>query len=189
MISVVYLFTGKTNEDEEVLIAAGGFDGANILTSVEVFSPENNCNGYLPSLPFPIYGHGLFFMNNTLLACGGDWNHCFELKSHSKKWKIADKFTMHNPRLMGAYTISSRGIIYFSGGYPFKDTLEYMDQFKDNWNLLQQNISRVRHCMVTLDNGNVVLIGGRGNGHSVKMFDVDQEKFVQLTDITFYLDR
>ena len=50
-------------EKNEVAIIAGGFDGESILNSVEVYSPDGNCNANLPPLPLAIYGVGLFFMN------------------------------------------------------------------------------------------------------------------------------
>ena len=52
----------------EVLVISGGFDGANILNSVEVYSPEGSCNLLLPNLPVNVYGNALFYMNGQSLT-------------------------------------------------------------------------------------------------------------------------
>ena len=46
-----------------------------------------------------------------------------------------------------------------------------------------------RHCMVALDNGNVVMLGGHGHGYDVTMFDFEIEEWVKLANLTFYSDR
>ena len=100
--------------NNEVAILAGGFDGGSILNSVEVYSPDGSCNAKLPSLPLPIYGVGLFFMNESLHACGGDVNVCFELVNLPKPhWKHKTNLMLMEPRLMGATTVSNDGIVYF----------------------------------------------------------------------------
>ena len=43
--------------------------------------------------------------------------------------------------------------------------------------------------MVTLNNGNVVLIGGYGHEHEVTMFDFEKEKWVNLPNVTYLSSR
>ena len=103
--------------NQEVLVIAGGFDGAHILNSVEVYSPDGSCNFLLPELPVNAYGNALFFMNGLLYACGGssgiDMNVCYFLNSQQNKWLISHGLSLNRPRMMGAYTISADGIVYF----------------------------------------------------------------------------
>jgi hypothetical protein len=51
-----YFFLIESNDVELAIVIGGGFDGANILTSVEVYSPDGKCNFKLPDLPTPCYG-------------------------------------------------------------------------------------------------------------------------------------
>ena len=99
-----------------MLVIAGGFDGAQILNSVEVFSPEGKCNVLLPKLPVNAYGNALFFMKGLLYACGGssgiDMNVCYFLDK-SGEWVHSQELSLNRPRMMGAYTVSSEGIVYF----------------------------------------------------------------------------
>ena len=100
----------------EVLVISGGFDGANILNSVEVYSPEGSCNLLLPNLPVNVYGNALFYMNGQLYACGGstgiEMNVCHNL-NHEGKWVLSDGISLNEPRMMGAFTVSTEGVIYF----------------------------------------------------------------------------
>ena len=100
----------------EVLVISGGFDGANILNSVEVYSPEGSCNLLLPNLPVNVYGNALFYMNGQLYACGGssgiDMNVCHNL-NHERQWVLSDGISLNEPRMMGAFTVSTEGVIYF----------------------------------------------------------------------------
>ena len=100
----------------EVLVISGGFDGANILNSVEVYSPEGSCNLLLPNLPVNVYGNALFYMNGQLYACGGstgiEMNVCHNL-NHEGQWVLSDGISLNEPRMMGAFTVSTEGVIYF----------------------------------------------------------------------------
>ena len=56
----------------EVLLVAGGFNGSHLLTSVELWSPDGQCNLELPDLPDgPRYGLGVFTYDGKVYACGG----------------------------------------------------------------------------------------------------------------------
>jgi hypothetical protein len=55
-----------------VLVIVGGFDGENILDSVEVYSPNGRCNFHLAPLPQPVYELFAIFFRGNLFACGGD---------------------------------------------------------------------------------------------------------------------
>lgn len=108
-----YVAISPTNE---VLVISGGFDGANILNTVEVYSPEGSCNLLLPTLPVNVYGNALFYMNGQLYACGGssgiDMNVCHNL-NHEGQWVLSDGISLNEPRMMGAFTVSTEGVIYF----------------------------------------------------------------------------
>ena len=94
-------------EKEEVAVLAGGYDGANILHSVEIFSPDGNCNMRLPSLPEAVYGLGIFFVNGTLYACGGHLKSCFVLSKEPRlKWIDSKKLEMSSSRLLGKIMIT-----------------------------------------------------------------------------------
>lgn len=110
-----YVSRQNSLAEEEVVVIAGGFDGASLLNSVEVYSTDGFCSGTLPSLPISSWGLGLFFANNTLFACGGEQgSQCFRIHSNSNaKWWTGDHdLRMNKPRLMGATTVSNKGIIY-----------------------------------------------------------------------------
>ena len=76
----------------------------------------------------------------------------------------------------------------FSGGYGANSTIEYLDQFKKTWNIVE-GIEGVRHCIVALDQGKLILIGGFRNGNKVAMFDPQLEEWVKMPDINVYSDR
>ena len=79
---------------------------------------------------------------------------------------------------------------YFSGGWPSMSSIEYIDKFSDSWVLFEKDgRPKVRHCMVTLDNGNFVLIGGHQHGFEVTMFDVMAEKWKFMANLTIFSDR
>ena len=98
--------------EQEVVIIAGGFDGANILNSVEVYSPEGSCNLLLPNLPLNAYGNALFYMNGQLYVCGGNSVNACHLLTRGQ-WVISEGISLNRPRVMGAYTISTEGVIYY----------------------------------------------------------------------------
>ena len=76
----------------------------------------------------------------------------------------------------------------FSGGWPSQNTFEYIDKFTDTW-IIANAIESVRHCMVTLKNGNIVTIGGFKNGQKVDMFDVNLEQWISLPKLQMWADR
>ena len=78
---------------------------------------------------------------------------------------------------------------YSSGGWPSSSSMVYLDQFSKSWNLAESQLPRMRHCLVTMDNGNIVLIGGYNNGHGVDMFDVNLEKWMAMPNVDYYSDR
>ena len=68
----------------------------------------------LPPLPEPIYGLGVFFMNDTLFACGGHLDTCFSMNSQPRlHWEQSKKLSMHTSRLLGATSISREGYVFF----------------------------------------------------------------------------
>ena len=68
--------------------------------------------------------------------------------------------------------------------------MEYFDQFTKSWDHFTKSVpNRIRHCMVTLLNENIVYIGGFKNGYAVDMFDVELEKWISLPDVKYYSDR
>ena len=79
-------------------------------------------------------------------------------------------------------------MVIFSGGYGANSTIEYLDQFKKTWNIVD-GIEGVGHCIVALEHGKLILIGGYGNGNKVAMFDPLLEKWQKLPDINVYSDR
>ena len=101
--------------DEEAVVIAGGFDGKEILKSVEVYSPDGRCNIDLPMLPNPVYSGVIFQMNNTLVACGGSQSNgkkCYYFDRSQRKWVIDDNLALNQPRYLSGFTVSNDGMIF-----------------------------------------------------------------------------
>ena len=77
----------------------------------------------------------------------------------------------------------------FSGGWPSNNTLEYFDKFSSNWIISKGITSSIQHCMVTLPNGNLVILGGYKTGLKVQVFDVNLEEWISLPPLKMYSDR
>ena len=56
----------------EVLLIVGGFDGSQILSSAEVYSPSGGCNFQIAPLPQPAYELFAVYFRGYVFACGGD---------------------------------------------------------------------------------------------------------------------
>ena len=73
----------------------------------------------------------------------------------------------------------------FSGGWRANSSIEYLDHFTNSWHI-SEGVSRVRHCMVILPRGQMVLIGGHYSGNKVEMYDHFIEEWMSLPDIKAY---
>ena len=101
--------------DEEVLVIAGGYDGREILSNVEVYSPDGKCNFELPPLPKPNYGGNIFMLNEKLYVCGGNLGNsqnCHYLDERKNEWIYNQQYSFHEPRHMASYSVSEDGIIF-----------------------------------------------------------------------------
>ena len=104
-----------SGDEDEAVVIAGGFDGQEILKSVEVYSPDGRCNIELPMLPNPVYSGGIFQMNNTLVACGGSQRNgkkCYYFDRFQRKWVTDGVLTLSQPRYMSGFTVSNDGIVF-----------------------------------------------------------------------------
>ena len=56
----------------QVVFAAGGFlDTAALVSQVELYSPDGNCQHVLTPLPVPVQGLFLVLFNASVVACSG----------------------------------------------------------------------------------------------------------------------
>ena len=91
-------------------ILTGGYDGWNILNSVELYSVNGGCNKVLKPLPYNLYGHLSFWLDGTLFECGGRTLQgfvskvCFKYVRDSSigGWEVVEKMNLLQPRWMAA---------------------------------------------------------------------------------------
>jgi len=202
------LFEGETpnprpnvDEGREVLLVAGGFNGSHLLTSVELWSPDGQCNLELPDLPDgPRYGLGVFTYDGKVYACGGAHSRdkgsaCYILSPGATSWVASDEMKFNFPRQMSTMSKSqTSGVIFVSGGLDSEhgQTIEYLDRFTGRWMMAGSlhGGNFVRHCALVRGDADFLTIGGYGNqtGMKVNSFD-DFNNLWSTEDTITYNDR
>ena len=93
-------------------LLAGGFDGLEVLDSVELYSPNGNCQHNLEPLPEPTYGLLLTYCAGVILACGGrtpnglGGRRCWRYGRENGKghWIEDEQMVMQRPRWLTSGT-------------------------------------------------------------------------------------
>jgi len=198
-----------TQGGRDVLVLAGGFNGTNVLTSVELYSPSGTCNLDLPSLPTGLYGVNVFTYDDAIYACGGAFStkgsDCYFLQPSAAHWEVDKNMKFKYPRQMASMTQSSgSGVVFVSGGINQQrqsstssekdgmEFIEYLDRFTGRWEVGPTPLldPKMRHCMIMENDMDFIVIGGFGTNLGTQVQRFDEKGFVwNSTDTTWYNDR
>ena len=108
-----------------MIVAIGGFDGANVLSSVEVYDMSRECWVEVASLTCPRFTHAAAVVGTTLYVFGGctgssilDTVECLDLTRllRGASWEQVPELSMPEPRL-GLSVVAADSLLYVLGGY------------------------------------------------------------------------
>ncbi|XP_059091262.1 peroxidase-like isoform X2 [Tigriopus californicus] len=177
----------------EVIILVGGYNGWQILDSVELYSPNGTCQHLIAPLPQPTYGAQVLYVDGTLLVCGGRTpngnagTQCWRFLRDNGlgTWEQVPNLATTHPRWLAAGSYA--GDKYFvSGGWSSSNTTEYYDPEAAKWiPFVPTPNYRKRHCMITYMD-TLVLIGGSASGSKVDYYNLTSQQWHSLADLTSF---
>ena len=99
---------------------AGGFDGNEVLDTVEIYSPHGTCNYEISPLPIRAYGLFCFVDEDKVYCCGGSFgtgDACYRYTVGTflgdGKWDLAPEKTLNHPRFMASVAKSpATGVVF-----------------------------------------------------------------------------
>jgi len=98
---------------------AGGFDGNEVLDTVELYSPHGTCNFEIAPLPIRTYGLFCFVYEDKVYCCGGMFgtgDTCYGYtagRNGDGNWDLAPEKTLNQPRLMASVAKSPvTGVVF-----------------------------------------------------------------------------
>ncbi len=191
-------------ERQEVAVAAlgqniyviGGFMGASILASMEVYDSANDSWSYAAPLPTPIHHAAAAVVDDQLYVIGG-WNNLFGepladlwlYNPATDQWQA--KTPMPQPRGSPAAAVIDNKI-YVAGGWPLSRSQDFAvyDPQTDSWQTLADLPSPRNHLGAAAVNGQFYAVGGReslgagqGNRDAIEMYDPGIGQWSVLADM------
>ena len=158
-----------------------------MATQVVMMSSINFCSN-LPSLPFELtYATG-GVLNGSLLICGGERSKsCYIYEKTSNAWKFLTYTNTSRYRDSEAATVTN-GALLLTGGFYGID-LSITEFIFSNGSIIRgpdMPTPRSKHCMVTLDDGRVMILGGeRPNSKNVLIFDPKNKTFTDGPNLNY----
>ena len=140
----------------------------------------------LPSYPESFYccaGGGL--VNGSPLICGGTWVYsCYAFDKSSNKWKL--HLNLNSKRNHHGYTVL-KDTLFSTGGWDDSTTLASSDYVYANGTVENgPNLPEARqgHCMVTLHDDKVMIMGG-SLSRNVLIFDPADKSYTNGPSMTY----
>jgi len=177
---------------QEILVATGGWDGNNPLSSVEMFDPSKGQWMNLPPMPEPRRDHGSVVFGDSLFCIGG-WN----LDPYYDSMAVLDIRGMrwsHGPGLSsprgwpGVAVLNNQ--IYCVGGYDERDkALNIVERFtphNNSWERVASLDQKRGGCGAVVLNGMLYAIGGYDGDKalkSVERFDPRENKWRNVSSL------
>uniref|UniRef100_UPI003590228B kelch-like protein 24 n=1 Tax=Myxine glutinosa TaxID=7769 RepID=UPI003590228B len=161
------LITGRWRHKMAVLhgkvYAVGGYDGSQRLNSVEIYDPEMNIWCTADPLPLAVSSSALVACRGRLFVVGGETDD----KTCSDQVQCFDPdkctWTLRAPMPIAQRCISAsslNGCVFIVGGLT-SEILCY-DPSDDSWETVLNNAEKQEHCGMTVCNGNIFILGGKG---------------------------
>ena len=160
-----------------------GFSKSDLSQVFDVSSPKS-CFSSLQSYPMEIDGAIGGVLNGSPLICGGKKSYetqssCYMHEKYSNTWKfhanMSSKRKHHSSTLIHDY-------LWITGGYDGSKSLDSTEFIFSNGSVNNgPNMPAARHghCLVTLDNGKVMILGGYPslNYKNLMIFDPEDNTF------------
>ena len=161
---------------------ATGKEGSSYLDSSQVvdISSSRSCSSSLQ--PYPMKMHAAIggVLNGSPLICGGmasgQQSSCYKHEKSSNTWKL--HANMSSKRYYHSSTLI-KDDLWFTGGYDngYLESTEYIFSNGSVSSGPNMPAARYGHCMVTLDDGKVMILGGYPTSKIVLIFDPEDNTF------------
>ncbi|XP_078492835.1 kelch-like protein 36 [Ciona intestinalis] len=159
------------------MCVAGGWDGFNILSSVELYNPVVNTWTNIASMNTKRCGHALVSYNGRLYTFGGEDDEGIDLNSMESFDPREGKRKLLKPMNEGRWALCGvvyNDEIYAIGGYGLISVERYNIRTNTWTNVGSLNHEREGSCACVV-NGKIYVIGG---------YDVDASKSIEAYDAT-----
>ena len=172
-------------EEPSVGVMVGGVGYNGYLATVEIADSGAICGGVIPNFPVGRKGANSALVAGRILTCGGqDWDKvlypsCYSYDKADNQWSEVER--MEESRAF--FSMSKvAGRVVVTGGEGEDGFLSSAESYRNGkWSPepeLELTSARYRHCSVTLDDINLVVIGGKTKGLLNTILDVMEMKEV-----------
>ena len=158
------------------ILVAGGIEGENKGSSVEVFTGDL-VTIQLPNLPSNILGSSAVLHNGTILLCGGRNNYQRCLQLDCGTWK--EHSILNKERSLHSAVVTQTATFLF-GGCDSKETYEYLPKDSTTWLMGKTKIPggfRDGYAIASESGQEIWLIGGNETEKRIIKFDVSNHWF------------
>ena len=168
------------SESNSILVV-GGYDGNDLLTSVEVIG-NKKCS--LPQLPFGIASQPSIILtnDNEILACGGSGKNkkqCLVLKE--QKW---EKHSDLNQIRLHASALTMPNGVYLFGGHGSQTTSEFLPNGSNTWQPGPDiPDGHYRGCSVKISDFEILLIGGYDTRKRIIKLNTETNEWTTLGEL------
>jgi hypothetical protein len=154
--------------DDGRVLVAGGREVADPIADAEIYNPSLNKWIETTPMPFARSGHQLVNLsNNNILSIHRDGCDLFNVTTET--WSVQNHFHVVRSNLPDAVRIDSGNVLLVGGrfyrSYTDYDVLPDCEIFNRNtheWDIVSRmNFSRYQHTVTKLNNGRVLVTGGR----------------------------
>ena len=180
---------------------ATGWDGDNIQDYSQVvdMSSTESCSN-LDSYPLKLSDATGGLVNGDPLICGGRigssfvfyiQSSCYKYERSSNEWTLIAN--MNNKRVFHSSALTTKGIFITGGNNENNDRLDSTEYVSTDGVVTdgpKLPAARSHHCMVTLHDGKVMIIGGdpSPNDKNVIIFDPEDNTFDNGPDLNYNRD-
>jgi len=188
-----------TTSEQVLLVATGDANGIGRTNQSQVvdLNADTTCSNLQP-FPHAIYRAAGGVLNGHPVICGGwtgtkngDESACYRHVHYLNEWTLLGNLNTARHRHASALL---NGDLWMTGGYNRSDntglaSTELVSQDGTISDGTPLPVARSRHCMVTLHDGRVMILGGMPGSvrKSVLIFDASDNSFINGADSPYYL--